>query len=178
MRPPAQYRALHDIQVPDSYAFAARAGDDVTEAQRQNLRLIVGDDPAFADITPLTASAMERPDDEADRMEWQNYAVVVGAVSFEDAQALDRPALIKAVGKDPGLGEGITALRPTDGDRKGLWVAYAAETLTRDHGWTLDEARARAESYTKGDLQAAFGEPANGDKLTEIAARPQAEPES
>lgn len=91
MRAPAQYVALRDIKLPDSYAYAARAGDDVTESQRANLSLEVG-----LDVEPLTPDAMPKPPKDAPRSEWQSYAVVRG-VPYAEAVDLDRDALMAAV---------------------------------------------------------------------------------
>lgn len=176
MRPHADYVALRDIKVPDSYAFAARAGHDVTEAQRINLNLIVGDDPATADIAPTSPNAMNRPDDDADRLQWQNYAVVRG-VPFDEAVNLDRSELVKRAGREPDAPTGTVALRPEPGDKKAAWVEHAVGRIMTETNGRVGPAlaRERAEAATKADLLAAFGPDAAPDAAKPFLAEPEPE---
>lgn len=170
MRPNADYVALRDIKVPGSYAYAARAGDDVTEVQRINLGLAVG-----VDITPLTREAMPRPEAEADRRAWQDYAVVRG-VPYTEAVNLDRGELIKRVeSADKQEAEPLNAGRmPEESARKDAWSEYAAiEVLRRTGGSVpLEEARERVKGKTKADLVEAFGPNAAPDAAAEYVTVP------
>jgi hypothetical protein len=163
MRPPAQYVALHDIQGQDTYAFAARTGDDVTEAQRVNLGLVVG-----VDISPLSPDAMQRPADDAPRSEWQNYAVVRG-VPYSEAVDLDTAELrnrLETRDDDPDSdARSVNAgTRPAAGDKKDRWVDYAAIQIVQRTGGRVstETAQARAAEMTKAELAEAFGEDGAG----------------
>lgn len=162
MRPPADYVALRDIQIPDSYAFAARAGDDMTEVQRANRGLTVG-----LDVRPLRTDSMPRPADDADRKAWQDYAVVRG-VPYAEAVNLDRADLLKRVdGMDDGDGGGesdLTAM-PDQADLKARWHEYARLEVLREVGGTVPEetVQARLAELTKAELMALFGPEANTD---------------
>lgn len=153
MRPQAEYRALRDIKPDGSWALAFTVGQDVTEDQRANLGLVVGED-----VTPITDTAMHRPADDDDRLEWQNYAVVRG-VPLDEASALDRPELIKRVGNPPDDTNGAVPLAPGEADRKALWAEYAAHRIVLDTAGRVDlgTARTRANAASKPDLVAAFG---------------------
>jgi hypothetical protein len=174
MRPGADYVAMRDIRIPDSYAYAARAGDDVTETQRVNLRLVVG-----VDITPLTRDAMPRPEDDADRRAWQDYAVVRG-VPYDEAVNLDRGELTKRVdAADKQLAEPVNAGEmPAEGDPKADWAEYAAiEVLRRTGGAvSLEEARERVKGRTKADLVSAFGPNAAPDAASDLTTVSRGEP--
>lgn len=155
MRPGADYVALRDIKAPDSYAYAARAGHDVTEMQRVNLHLTVG-----VDVLPLTTTAMERPADDADRRQWQDYAVVRG-VPYDEAVNLDRAELLSRI-KDAEKqdAEPLSAgTMPGKTDKADRWREYAALEILRRTGGTVthDEARERVKNRTRNDLIDAFG---------------------
>lgn len=184
MRPNAPYMALRDIPIPDSYAFAARQGDDVFEDQRLNLGLVVG-----LDIEPQSGTAMERPAEDAERLDWQNYAVVRG-VPYSEAANLDRDALVKRVRQAEKEGAPAEAYTmPEPADRKDRWQDYAAgQVVRRTQGRvTRDEARDRMKAMTKDQLVQAFGPdgdggptelydaPAEGDASSQHSADPVAD---
>jgi hypothetical protein len=159
MRPPADYRALRHITPEGSWAAAFNVGDDVTEDQRRNLRLVVGED-----VTPLSDTVMHRPADDDDRAEWQDYAVVRG-VPYDEARTLDRAELITRVGNPPDDSNGAVPLAPAASDRKAVWAEFAAHRIVLDSRGQVDlgAARTRANAASKDDLIAAFG-PDGGDE--------------
>lgn len=160
MRAPADYIAKHDIQIPGSYGFGYRTGDEMIEAARVNLGLVVG-----VDVDPLRPDVMARPADDAERSAWQDYAVVRG-VPYAEAVNLDRQELQQRLepGDETAAAEAEAVATPTDGDRKPVWVDYAASELTRRSGGRIDSdlARVRVAEATKADLIAAFGPDGDG----------------
>jgi hypothetical protein len=158
MRPPADYVALHDLQVPDTFVFAARTGDDVTEAQRVNLGLVVG-----VDVRPLRTDSMARPNDDAERSAWQDYAVVQG-VPYTEAVDLDRAELIKRIDRQDEEGPADPTTMPEPGALKAEWLEYAVVQVMGAAGVIEQEARDRLAGLTKAELIDAFGpEDADGD---------------
>jgi hypothetical protein len=103
---------------------------------------------------------MERPADDADRAEWQNYAVVQG-VPYEEAVNLDRADLVRRVDRAPEseAAPGADAEPPAETDRKAVWVDYGAARVSRatEGRVTVAEARDRLSSATKAELMQAFG---------------------
>lgn len=120
---PTQYRMLHDLPIPNSYAVGLRAGDQITEQQRETGGLVVG-----KDVEPLDSDVMARPEDDADRAAWQNYAVVRG-VPYDDAINLDRDQLIAR--------EEVAATAPKPAPRK---TATKADTAKSDTAKTDGKA--------------------------------------
>lgn len=147
------YVLLHDLRIPNSYAVSLREGDKITEAQRSTGNLRVG-----LDVAPLSRASMARPDDEADRVVWQDYAVVRG-IPYDEAVNLDRADLISRADAEPDPEPVVEAATPpAEADRKALWVDFAAQQmLLAGRGFTLDGARDRAQAATKAELMAAFG---------------------
>lgn len=89
MKPPTKYTALHDIKPdPLGYAFSHRTGDDVDPAVVENLKLRVG-----VDVMPADPTVIPRPDEDADRMTWEAYAIGQG-MPVESAQNAERDELI------------------------------------------------------------------------------------
>lgn len=171
MRAPAQYMALHDIQVPGSYAFAARTGDDVTEMQRVNLKLVVG-----VDVRPLTPEAMPRPADDADRGEWQNYAVVRG-VPYEEAVNLDRGELLERIelAEDESEQQAVASGMPETDALKAAWVEWAETEILRSTAGQVSpqEAHDRAAGATKAKLIEAFGPEATAEARAPFLELPE-----
>jgi hypothetical protein len=148
--------ALRDIpNAPDSYAYAARTGDDMTEMQRRNLHLTVG-----VDVSPLTKDAMPRPADDAERVDWQNFAVVQG-VPYEEAVNLDRAELMERleVQETPEAPSAGGSGMPAETDLKAAWIDYAASEIFRGTAGqvTMEQGNERASAATKAELIAAFG---------------------
>lgn len=156
MKPKADYVALHDVQIPNSYAFAARTGDELTADVAENLGLVVG-----LDITPLRADVVPEPDADADRLAWQAYAVQVG-VPYAEASLLDLKDLksqSKKYAADAGKQAEVAAsvgVMPEASAPKAAWVEYAAAELAKV-GADPEFARQHAADHTKADLITALG---------------------
>lgn len=170
MRPHAEYRALRGIKAEGSWAYAFQPGDDVTEDQRANLGLVVGED-----VTPLSDNVMHRPADDDDRMEWQNYAVVRG-MTVEEARTMDREELVAAVGNPPDASNGTVPLAPSASDRKALWAEFVAHRIVLDTRGEVDlgTARKRSNAATKDELVAAFGLDGTDDLRAAFMGSPMA----
>lgn len=173
MRPPADYLALHDIKIPDSYAYRYRAGDELTELARVHLGLVVG-----VDVEPLRTDAMARPADDADRATWQDYAVVRG-VPYTEAVNLDRKELMARLetAEDPADPANAGA-QPAEADRKQRWVDYAVLEIIRATGGQVSQEQAadRLAEMTKADLIAVFGPEPDEARRAELTAVPEADP--
>lgn len=174
MRPPADYVVLRDLRGPGSdFAYAARAGDEITEDTRANAGWTVG-----ADVRAMRPDSMPRPDDADDRRAWQDYAVVRG-VPYSDAVALDRADLISRIdslGDQPA--EDAAPEVPEEKAAKSAWVDYAvAETTFFHPDADADAVRERAGAMTKADLVATFGPEADSPEATAARRRVAGLPE-
>ena len=166
MHTETHYVLLHDLTIPNSYAVALRQGDQITEVQRATGNLRVG-----LDVAPLSRASMARPDDGADRVTWQDYAVVRG-VPYSEAVNLDLADLRERADAEPEPAPQVEAgAMPAEADRKAVWVDYAAaRMLTLGRDFTPDTARDRAQTATKAALMAAFGPQATDADLEAFLA--------
>jgi hypothetical protein len=170
MRPPADYVALRDLKIPGSdYAYALRAGDELTEIARANSRWVVG-----VDVAPLRTDSMPRPADDAPRSAWQDYAVVQG-VPYSEAVDLDAAELRERIETRSDDAPTAAGQVPEAGDRKAAWVDYATSEIVRESAGQVDEAtaRERAGSLTKADLVEVFSPDGDSQRRAELTAPPR-----
>lgn len=164
MRATPHYVLIRDFKVPGSdFAVALRTGDEITEEQRATAGLIIG-----LDVTPLSADVVARPGDDADRAEWQDYAVARG-VPYAEAVNLDVKDLQarEEVQADP---EPVVPDMPEASAVKATWVEYGAQqsVLAGQGRVTLEQARAGLADRTKADLIEIFGPNPDTAKRAEV----------
>lgn len=118
MKPPTKYTALRDIKPdPLGYAYSHRIGDDVEPSVVENLKLRVGVDVAVADATVIP-----RPDDDADRLAWEAYAIGQG-MPVAEAQNASHADLVKTYPEGPVPTDRM-ALPPARNASTEDWVKY------------------------------------------------------
>jgi hypothetical protein len=137
MTMPNEYTALDSIQAPGTMVFGYRRGDEVKADVVDSWGLEVGVHVKEGDLDAgETPAPMVRPGPEANRADWEAWAVANGmsaedadTATMEDLQAID-------VNSDPD--------RPADSARKAEWV---------DHAVSRGLDRDTAEGMTKAELQ-------------------------
>lgn len=176
--------ALVPLRAPGTMVYGFQRGDGVPEGTVTAWELEVG-----VDVAPLNTGAVPRPEDDADRAQWEAYAIGQG-VDAEQARAAsldelretpepetqdngDQAAILPL--PDPTAGP----VRPDADAKKAEWVTYTKE-VGADATWADDR------STTKADLMdfepksdAVTSEPVTtppiGDTVAENASELQAD---
>jgi hypothetical protein len=135
-----EFTALDSIPAPGTTVFGYRRGDAVGADVVESWGLVVGQHVCEGDLSDDAPGAvpMQRPGPEANRADWEAWAVangmdadVAAEAPMEDLQAEGTP-------------EADSADRPADSAKKAEWVDFAVSR-------GLD--RETAEGKTKAELQ-------------------------
>lgn len=123
---PNEFTALTTIRQPGSYAIGYQRGAEVTGQVVEDWGLVVGEDVVAGDLAEedTPARPVSRPDDGANRAEWESWAVANG-MSEPDAAEASMDDLMAAGNVKP---KRRAAAKSSAGDP----VAMAATEGTKD----------------------------------------------
>jgi hypothetical protein len=148
-----EFVALTSFGPPGSMVRGYNRGDRVDAAVVENWGLTVGED---GDVMPLRTDAIPRPDADADRPDWERFAIGQGwsEADAREAKLSELKAIKEPEPDGPGNPPAVTALpdptaapvRPDDSAAKADWVKYVVAS-GGDVEW------ANAKGTTKADLQ-------------------------
>lgn len=162
MRENFPFTALRKIQQPGGLLYPYGPGDGLPAEAVRDWGLVVGED-----VMPTNTKSVPRPADDADRADWEAFAIGQG-MTVEDAREATMRDLRAVPDPDPeqpaeALPDPLHPARPDDGAVKAEWVAWAVSQ-------GADEEWANAKGTTKADLQAYEPDATATQPTDEVAA--------
>lgn len=138
------YVALRPIRQPGTLLTPYRDGDGLPANAVTEWGLVVGED-----VAPVRDDVIPKPDDDADRAEWEAFAIGQGW-TYADARDASMKDLRGIPERDPEqparrLDEPAAAPeRPAESDVKAEWVRWATANGA-DETWATDKGTTKAE---------------------------------
>jgi hypothetical protein len=144
MRENFPYVALRRIHQPDTLLYPYNEGDGLPANAVTEWGLVVGED-----VAPVRDDVIAKPGDDADRAEWEAFAVGQGW-TLEDARDASMKDLRAIPERDPEqparrLDEpGPAPDRPAESDVKAEWIRWATANGA-DEQWANDKGTTKAD---------------------------------
>lgn len=168
--------ALRALRIPGTMAWGFQPGDGVPQATVDNWGLEIG-----VDVMPRDTGVVPRPADDADRSEWEAYAIGQGM----DPETARNASLSELKGiPEPDPEEPPQPLpdpnappeRPAPDALKADWIAYVV-AMGADETWANDRSTTKADlqdyepkrDFPPAGTDTVVTPPANGDTVAEQA---------